>query len=56
MKVIKVKSKKTYKGKDGKERFYYNYYLESENGKRIGIKCVNPSDYARLDMVSTYVG
>lgn len=56
MKVIKVKSKKTYTGADKKEHHYYNYYLECENGKRIGIKCVDSSDYARLDMIAVYVG
>ena len=50
-----MKSEKTYKGKDGKAHYYYNYYLVCENGKRVAIKCVNNADYARLDMVSEYV-
>lgn len=56
MRVIKTKSKKTYTGADKKEHYYYNFYLECDNGKRIGIKCVNVADYTRLDMIAVYVG
>lgn len=57
MRVIKVKSKKTYTNKETKKEFhYYNYYLECDNGKRILIKAVLEDDKARLDMVATYVG
>ena len=38
MRVLKVKSKKTYEGKNKKTYHYYNYYLELDNGVRIGIK------------------
>lgn len=55
MEVIKVVSKKTYVGNDGKEHHYVNFYLQCNNGKRIAIKCVNKEDYSRLDMVATYV-
>lgn len=54
MKVIKKKSTKTFKGKDGKDHNYINYYLQCDNGKRICIKPVNDDDYVRLDMVSEY--
>lgn len=57
MRVIKVKSKKTYTNKETKKEFhYYNYYLECDNGKRILIRAVLDDDKARLDMVATYVG
>lgn len=56
LKVIKVQSKKTYKDKKGVEHHYYNFYLESANGKRIAIRCVNNADFARLDMIAIYVG
>lgn len=54
--LIKTKSKQTYKGKDGKEHNYYNYWLEFENGKRIQIKAVFTQDNSRLDMVADYLG
>lgn len=54
MEVIKKKSKKTYKGKDGKEYPYINYYLQCDNGRRILIKTVNVDDIKRLDMVAKY--
>ena len=52
MRVIKKLGKKTYKGKDGKDYHYVNYYLEADNGKRILIKTVNVDDIKRLDMIS----
>lgn len=54
MKVIKKVSKKTYVGKDKKEYHYVNYYLQCDNGKRIGIKTFNVDDLKRLDMISEY--
>lgn len=54
MKVIKKLGKKTYKGKDGKDYPYVNYYLQADNGKRILIKTVNVDDIKRLDMISEY--
>ena len=55
MLVLKVKSKNTYTGKDGREHHYYNYYLQCDNGKRLQIKPVYDQDFARLDMVASYV-
>lgn len=55
MKVIKKQSKNTYKNKEGKEVHYYNYYLITDNGKEIAIKCTYSEDYKRLDMVAVYV-
>lgn len=54
MKLVKRQSKKTYKGKDGVERHYYNYYLETDNGKRVAIRPVNNDDFGKLDMVAEY--
>ena len=55
MRLIKVQSKKTYVGKDGKEHHFYNYYLEMNNGKRVQIKAAYNDDYAKLDLVAEYV-
>lgn len=55
MKIIKKMSKSTYKGADGNERHYYNYYLQLDNGKRITIKCAYKDDYRLLDFVSEFV-
>ena len=52
--LVKKQSKKTYIGKDKKERHYYNYYLVVDNGVSI---CIRPSfskDNVKLDMVATY--
>ena len=54
MRVVLRKGNKTYKGKDGKEHNYFNYFLECDNGKRILIKPVLEDDYARLNMVAEY--
>lgn len=55
MRVVKRQSTKTYKdNKSQKERHYYNYYLECDNGKRVLIRPVNTDDYSRLDMVAEY--
>lgn len=56
MKVVKFQSRKTYKGKDGKEYHYYGYQLVCDNGQKIGIRAWSVSDYDRLDMVAEYVG
>ena len=55
-KLLKVRSKQTYKGKDGKERHYYNYFLELDNGKRYQIKPSFEKDLAVLDALAEYVG
>lgn len=52
--LIKKQSKETYKDKNGNEKHYYNFFVQSENGKRIQIKCCFKEDIARLDMLATY--
>ena len=52
MRVIKKISKKTYKGKNGKEYHYVNYYLELENGLRIGIRTFDVKDLPKLEAVA----
>ena len=52
MKVIKVKSNKTYKDKDGIERNYINYYLEFENGYKMAFKPCFTKDYTILNGVA----
>lgn len=52
--IVKRQSKKTYKNKDGKERHFYNYYVELENGKRIQVKPAFDKDYVVLDSVCLY--
>lgn len=54
MTVIKKQGNKTYKGKDGKEHKYINYYLQLDNGKRIAIRTVNASDLKVLEGVAIY--
>lgn len=54
MQVIKRKAKKTYKGKDGKEHPYINYYLELDNGKRVAIRTFEVEDLKVLDGVAIY--
>lgn len=54
MKVIKKKSKTTYQGKNGKTYHYINYYLQLDNGKRVGIRTYNVDDLAYLDAVAEY--
>lgn len=54
MVVVKKKGNKTYKGKDGNEHNYINYYLELDNGKRIAIRTVNASDLKVLAGVAVY--
>lgn len=52
--IVKRQSKKTYKNKDGKERHFYNYYIQLENGKRVQIKAAFDKDYVVLDSVCKY--
>lgn len=55
MKLIKKQSKQTYKNeKTGKEKHFYNYWLQFDNGKRIQIKCVFDKDRSLLDFGSEY--
>ena len=56
MKIVKTKSKQTFKNKEGKEKHYYNYWLQLENGTRIQIKCAFKTDNPKLDVISEYVG
>ena len=55
MKIIKVISKHTYTGKDGKEYHYNNYAIVLPNGKRIQIKPAFTKDYAILDIVAEII-
>lgn len=52
--IVKRQAKKTYKGKDGKDRHFYNYYAQLENGKRVQIKCAFEKDYVVLDAICKY--
>lgn len=55
MKLVKKQSKQTYvSSKDGKEHHYYNYYLETDDNKRVQIKCVYKDDVKILDFLSIY--
>lgn len=54
MTIIKKQGKKTYKGKDGKEHNYVNYYVQLDNGKRVAIRTVNASDLKVLEGVAVY--
>lgn len=56
MKLLKKKSKQTYKNKAGKESHYYNYFLELDNGKRIQIKPAFKDDNKALDTIAVYEG
>ena len=51
MKIVKVKSEKTYQDKKGNERHYYNYYIDVA-GKRIYFKPSFTRDYAILDFLA----
>lgn len=56
MKVIKVRSEKTYENKAKKVCNYYNYYLVLDNGRKVQIKASFPkNDNAVLDAISEYV-
>ena len=52
--MIYKQTGKTYKGKDGKEHNYINYYLELDNGKRVAIRTFEPKDLSVLDGVAIY--
>ena len=54
MKIVKKKANSTYKGKDGKERHYINYYVVDDNGHSIQVKPAFTKDIVRLDMISVY--
>ena len=54
IKLVKKQAKKVYKGKDGKERHYWNYYLVAENGKRLAIRTFKPEDMVILDCWCEY--
>ena len=55
MRLLKVKTKQTYvSDKTGKERHFYNYFLEAENGKRIQIKPCFSDDVKALDVLAVY--
>lgn len=56
MRVIKKKAKATYKNKDGKERHYYNYYLEFDNGCRVAIRTFDVADLKKLDAICVFEG
>ena len=49
MRVLKVKSNKTYVDKEGIERNYINYYLEFENGYKMAFKPYFTKDYTILN-------
>lgn len=51
LKLIKIKSKQTYKNKEGKECHYYNFALVLENGKRVQIKPSFARDYLILNCI-----
>lgn len=55
MKIIKIKSKNTYKNKEGKECHYYNFAVVLENGKRVPIKPCFERDYYTLNAVCEVV-
>lgn len=52
--ILKKQSKQTYKGKDGKDKHFYNYYLELNSGKRIQIRTAFDSDRVVLDSIADY--
>lgn len=55
MRLIKKQSKQTYvSDKTGKERHFYNFFIEADNGKRIQIKTVFADDVKALDMLAVY--
>ena len=52
MKIIKIKSSKTYKDKEGIEHNYINYYIEFENGYKMAFKPCFTKDYTILNGVA----
>lgn len=55
MKIIKVISKHTYTGKNGKQYHYNNYAIVLQNGKKIQIRPAFVKDYAILDAVAELI-
>lgn len=55
MKIIKVISKQTYTGKNGKTYHYNNYAIVLQNGKKIQIRPAFSKDYAILDVVAELI-
>jgi hypothetical protein len=55
MKIIKIISKQTYTGKNGKQYHYNNYAIVLPNGRKIQIKPSFVNDYAMLDAVAEIV-
>lgn len=55
MKIIKVISNQTYKGKNGKTYHYNNYSIVLENGKKIQIRPSFVKDYNTLDAVAELI-
>ncbi len=55
MKIIKVISKQTYTGKDGKEYHYNNYAIALPSGSKIQIRPAFVKDYAILDAVAELI-
>lgn len=56
MKLVKKQSKKTYLNKDKKEVHYYNFFIETDNKKRIQIKPAFEQDARALDVLAEYEG
>lgn len=57
MRLIKRKSKQTYTSKKtGKERHFYNYFVELDTGARIQIKAVFEDDVRLLSAMCSYEG
>lgn len=52
MRIIKRISNKTYEAKNGKNYHYNNYYLELDNGKRVGIRTISSVDIKLLEAVA----
>lgn len=55
MKIIKVISKQTYTGKDGKNYHYNNYEIVLPNGRKVQIKPAFNKDYAILNAVAELI-
>ena len=55
VKLVKIRSKKTYKGNDGKDYHYYNFHVVLPNGKSVPIKCINRDGYLILEGCAEYV-
>ena len=55
MKLIKVISKQTYTGKNGKTYHYNNYAIVLPSGRKIQIRPAFVKDYAILDAVAELI-